>query len=105
MLYILFRKYESTEIVNTCTAISDIFLMPTAHSRIWCEGAIYVSLLIDCSEWHYSDVMKSAMGSKSSASRLFAQTFVQTKIKEDIKAPRYCPLWRETTCDLWIPLT
>ena len=30
---------------------------------------------------------------KSPASRLFTQTFVQAQIKENIKAPRYWPLW------------
>ena len=38
-------------------------------------------------------------------SRVFAQPFVQTYIKENIKAPRHWPLWGEPMGDLWIPLT
>ena len=34
---------------------------------------------------------------KSPASRLFTQTFIQTQIKENIKAPRHWPLWGEFT--------
>ena len=33
---------------------------------------------------------------KSPAFRLFAQTFVQTKTEENIKAPRHWPLWGES---------
>ena len=35
----------------------------------------------------------------SPASRFFAQPFVQVQIKENIKVPRYWPLWRESTGD------
>ena len=42
---------------------------------------------------------------KSPASRLFAQPFVQVQIKENIKALRHWPLWRESTSVWWIPLT
>ena len=34
---------------------------------------------------------------KSPASRLFTQPFIQTQIKENIKAPRHWPLWGEFT--------
>ena len=42
---------------------------------------------------------------KSPASRLSAQTFVQTQIKKSIKAPRHWPLGGEFTGNRWIPLT
>ena len=42
---------------------------------------------------------------KSPASRWFAQPFVQVQIKENIKAPRHRPFWRDFTGDRWIPLT
>ena len=42
---------------------------------------------------------------KSPASRLFTRAFIQTQIKENIKAPRHWPLWGESTNDRWIPLT
>ena len=42
---------------------------------------------------------------KSPASRLFTQPFIQTQIKENIKAPRHRPLCGEFTGDRWIPRT
>ena len=41
----------------------------------------------------------------SPASRLFTQPFIQTQIKENIKAPRHWPLCGEFTGDRWIPRT
>ena len=40
---------------------------------------------------------------KSQASPLFTQPFIQTQIKENIKAPRHWPLCGEFTGDRWIP--
>ena len=31
--------------------------------------------------------------------------FFQVQIKENIKAPRHCPVWGESPGDQWIPLT
>ena len=42
---------------------------------------------------------------KSPASRLFTQSFIQTQIKENIKATRHWPLCGEFTGDRWIPRT
>ena len=39
---------------------------------------------------------------KSPASRLFAQPFVQAKIKENVKAPLHWRLWGKSTGDRWI---
>ena len=39
---------------------------------------------------------------KSPASPLFTQSFIQTQIKENIKAPRHWPLCGEFTGDRWI---
>ena len=41
----------------------------------------------------------------SPASRLFTQAFIQTQIKENIKAPRHWPLCGEFTGDRGIPRT
>ena len=43
--------------------------------------------------------------SKSPASRLFTQLFIQAQIKENIKTPRHWPLCREFTGQRWIPRT
>ena len=40
---------------------------------------------------------------KSPASRLFAQSFVQAQIKENIKASRCWALWRASSGDRWFP--
>ena len=40
---------------------------------------------------------------KSPTRRLFAQTFVQAQIKENIQAPCHWPLWGESTGDWWFP--
>ena len=42
---------------------------------------------------------------KVPASGLFTQLFIQTQIKENIKAPRHWPLCGEFTGDRWIPRT
>ena len=42
---------------------------------------------------------------KSPASWLFIQPFIQTQLKENIKAPPHWPLWREFTGDRWIHRT
>ena len=39
------------------------------------------------------------MASQSPASRLFTQAFIRAQIKENIKAPRHWPLYREVTGD------
>ena len=41
---------------------------------------------------HYSDVTMNVMASQITAYGLFAQSFVQVHIKENIKAPRQWPL-------------
>ena len=46
---------------------------------------------------HYDDVTMSLMASQTPAPRLFTQPFIQTQIKENIKAPRHWPLCGEFT--------
>ena len=46
-----------------------------------------------------------AMALKSTASRVFAHSFVQAQVKENIKAPRHWPLRGEAARDRWIHLT
>ena len=49
----------------------------------------------DTVQWHCSDVIMSTMTSQITDLRLFAQSFVQVQIKENIKAPRHWTLWGE----------
>ena len=49
---------------------------------------VIINLSDEASSCHYSDVTI-----KSPASRLFAQPFVQARIKESIKAPRHWRRW------------
>ena len=51
--------------------------------------------------FHYSDVIMGAMASQP-ASRLFTQPFIQTQVKENIKAPRHWSLCGEFIGDRWI---
>ena len=52
----------------------------------------------------YGDVIMGAMASQIT-SRLFTQPFIQTQIKENIKAPRHWPLCGEFTGERGIPRT
>ena len=45
------------------------------------------------------------MVSQTPALWLFAQSFIQAQIKENIKAPRHWPSCGEFTGDRWIPCT
>ena len=54
---------------------------------------------------HCNDVIMGAIASQITTSRLFTQAFIQTQIKENIKAPRHWPLCGEFTGDRWIPRT
>ena len=49
---------------------------------------------------HYSGIIMSGWCFKSSATRLFAQPFVQGQVIESIKPLRHCPLWGESTGDM-----
>ena len=53
---------------------------------------------------NYNDVIMSSMTSRIAASQLFAQSFVRTQIRENIKPPRHWPLWGESTGLRWISL-
>ena len=52
---------------------------------------------------HY--IIMSVMASQITGVSIVCSLFVQMQIKENIKAPRQWPLWRESTGDQWIPLT
>ena len=59
---------------------------------------------------NYNDVLMRAMASQiagvsTEGNCLLNVPFVQTQIKENIKAPCDWHLWREFTGDQWIPRT
>ena len=55
---------------------------------------------------HYNDVIMSAIASQiTSLAIVYSTVFIQTQIKENIKAPRHWPLCGEFTGDRWIPRT
>ena len=62
------------------------------------EGAFMVSV-------HYSDVIMGTVASQITNLTIVTQPFIQTQIKENIKAPRHWPLCGEFTGDRWIPRT
>ena len=47
----------------------------------------------------------SVMVPKITNLAIFTQPFIQAQIKENIKAPRHWPLFKEFTGDRWIPRT
>ena len=47
----------------------------------------------------------STMASQITGVSVVDEAFVQAQTKENIKAPRYWPLWGESTGNRWIPLT
>ena len=58
------------------------------------RASLTIILIVDL---QYDDVTMGAMASP--ASRLFTQPFIQTQIKENIKAPRHWPLCGDFTGD------
>ena len=64
-----------------------------------CVSVHYVATLSSL-RWRHN-----GRDSDSPASRLFTQTFIQTQIKENIKAPRHWLLCGEFTGARWIPRT
>ena len=53
----------------------------------------------------HNDTLQWRHKGRDSVSRLFTQSFIQTQIKENIKAPSHWPLCGEFTGDWWIPRT
>ena len=53
--------------------------------------------------YHYTDVTMGAIASQITTLTIVYSTFIQTPIKENIKAPRHWPLCREFTGGRWIP--
>ena len=66
--------------------------------NLHCIPQLYFSRITLTSQW-------TRWRLKSPASRLFTQPFIQTQIKENIKASRHWPLCGEFTGDRWIPRT
>ena len=55
---------------------------------------------------HYDDVIMDAIASLITRLIIvYSTVYIQTQIKENIKAPRYWPLCGELTGDRWIPRT
>ena len=69
--------------------------LPTLATQAWITLQIVITMTSWWARWRL----------KSPASRLFIQSFIQTQIKENIKAPRHWPLCGEFTGDRWIPHT
>ena len=52
---------------------------------------------VSCKVFHYIDVFVTTMTSQITSLTVFTQPFLQTQIKENIKAPRHWPLCGEIT--------
>ena len=68
---------------------------------------VFVSAIYDheFKIWHYSEVIISTMAYQITGTSMFAQPYVETKIKENIKASRHWPLWGEFIGYRWNPHT
>ena len=65
------------------------------------ESGIFHAALLPV---HYNDVMMGGIASQIT-SHTIVYSFIQTQIKENIKAPRHWPLCGEFNGDRWIPIT
>ena len=83
------KKYQLNAEVN----LPQLVVLPV--STLNAPGPIY----------HYIDVIIGAMTSQITSLTIVNSTVGQTQIKENIKAPRHRPLFREFTGDRWIPRT
>ena len=80
--------------------------LPVTVSALWDYPCIPGTCLWFHTETeHYIDVIMGAMAAQITGLSAVTQLFVQTKMKENIKAPRHWPLWGEFTGDQWIPRT
>ena len=81
------------------SSVADGFCMCTSQNKIWSLLTLWnIFHITVTSQW-------SPRRPKSPASQLLGQPFIQSHIKENIKAPRQRALWGESTGDRWIPLT
>ena len=91
--------------IITTMAVSDLVLQGTKEGHHGID-----QVLVEYSDLSTSrDITMTSQWAwwrlKSSATRLFTQSFIQVQIKDNIKAPRHWPLWGEFTGDRWIPHT
>ena len=97
----------------TSRVSSGVFIVSGLGKQWWCYNniALYFVFIVGCvtktviQTPHYNDVIMSQEGSQITNSLLFTQSFIQTQIKENIKALRHWPLCGEFTGDGWIPHT
>ena len=81
---------------NDISNIPHAFLSAECHSY----PIIYIQIFIKVT---YNG--RDSVSNHHAASLLFTQPFIQTQIKENIKAPRHWPMCGEFTGDRWIPRT
>ena len=98
-------------LINNCSMTENgVDIMSHIFQRKHLHNAITISTLnwsissLDLHSSHNNDVIMNATASQP-VIRLFTQLFIQSQIKENMKAPRYWPLWGEFTGDRWIPRT
>ena len=95
VLFILFFVPKEINIEERYAA----FFKPSLRKKIpfWFRMLTFETL-----QWRHND---QDGVSNHQPRGLFTQPFIQTQIKENIKAPRHWPLCGELTGDRWIPRT
>ena len=90
-------------LINNCSMTENgVDIMSHIFQRKHLHNAITISTLnwsissLDLHSSHNNDVIMNATASQP-VLRLFTQLFIQSQIKENMKAPRYWPLWGEFT--------
>ena len=68
--------------------------------RMWIPIPVRLRL---CNEWGRWRPLRWRHNGRDSVSGFFAQSFIQTQIKENIKVPRHWPMCAKFTGDRWIP--
>ena len=76
-----------------------------AHCAVFWFGIVPINFTQCVQCIHYSDDIMGTIASQITSLTIVYSPFIQTRIKENIKAPRHWPLCGEFTGDRWIPRT
>ena len=100
------RTFTTFKLSTMISSTSYRVIIITGWLVGWLVG--WLNRFIDTWQWVLAITVTSYWARwrlQSPASWLFTQLWVQTHIKENIKARCHCPLWGKFTGDRWIPLT
>ena len=102
--------YSSTLIQGLVIVVDLIYKwLIHRHGNIYIYIYIYIVRntvwVLHVPDIHYSDIKIGAMASQITSFTIVYSTVYSGAVKDNIKAPRHCPLCGEFTGDRWIPRT